>query len=69
MKYERGDPMELEPLLLDIPAAARALNCKPWAVRSILWDRKTPYIKIGKKHLIDVADLRAFIQREKTTGR
>lgn len=54
-----------EPLLLDIPGVARALSATPWAVRSLLWDGKIPYIKIGRKHLIDPADLRAFIAREK----
>lgn len=57
-----------EPILLDIPAAARALCTTPWAVRSLLWDRKIPFIKIGRKHLIDPADLRAYIAREKSGG-
>jgi excisionase family DNA binding protein len=54
-----------EPLLLDIKGAARFLSCSVWAVRSLLWDKKIPYIKIGRKYLIDPADLRAFVQREK----
>ena len=54
-----------EPLLLDIHGAARALSTTPWAVRSLLWDKQIPYIKIGRKYLVDPADLRAFIQREK----
>ena len=54
-----------EPLLLDIHAAARALSTTPWAVRSLLWDKQIPYIKLGRKFLIDPADLRAFIQRKK----
>jgi excisionase family DNA binding protein len=36
-----------------------------WSVRALIWDRKIPHIKIGKKFLIDPADLRAFVQREK----
>jgi hypothetical protein len=54
-----------EPMLLDIPGAARALSSTVWAVRGLLWDKQIPYIKIGKKFLIDPADLRAFIQRKK----
>lgn len=54
-----------EPLLLDIHGAARALSATPWAVRSLLWDKKIPYIKIGRRFLIDPADLRAFIERSK----
>ncbi len=54
-----------EPLLLDIGAAARALSATPWAVRSLLWDKQIPYIKIGRRFLIEPADLRAFIERNK----
>jgi excisionase family DNA binding protein len=54
-----------EPLLLDIHGAARALSATPWAVRSLLWDGKIPFIKIGRRFLIDPADLRAYIAREK----
>jgi excisionase family DNA binding protein len=54
-----------EPLLLDIHGAARALSATPWAVRSLLWDKKIPFVKIGRRFLIDPADLRAFIERSK----
>jgi Helix-turn-helix domain len=53
------------PLLLDIPAAARALSTTVWAVRSLLWAKEVPFIKIGKRYLIDPADLRAFIAKRK----
>ncbi len=54
-----------EPFLLDIHGAARALSTTPWAVRSLLWDKQIPFIKIGRKHLIDPTDLRKFIERSK----
>jgi excisionase family DNA binding protein len=54
-----------EPLLLDIHGAARALSATPWAVRSLLWDGKIPYVKIGRKFLVSPTDLQAFIAREK----
>jgi len=57
-----------EPLLLDIHGAARMLSATPWAVRSLLWDNKIPFVKIGRRFLIDPADLRAYIAREKTGG-
>jgi len=56
------------PMLLDIKAAARVLSATPWAVRSLLWDNKIPFVKIGRRHLIDPADLRAYIAREKSGG-
>ncbi len=55
----------MEPMLLDIKAAARMLSCTVWAVRSLLWAKQIPHIKIGHRFLIDPADLRAFITRQK----
>jgi excisionase family DNA binding protein len=57
-----------EPLLLDIHGAARMLSATPWAVRSLLWDNKIPFVKIGRRHLIDPTDLRAYIAKEKSGG-
>lgn len=57
-----------EPLLLDIHGAARALSATPWAIRSLLWDGKIPFIKIGRRFLLVPADLRAYIAREKSGG-
>jgi hypothetical protein len=55
-----------EPLLLDMQGVARALSA--WAVRSVLWDGKIPFIKIGRRFLVDPADLRTYISREKSGG-
>lgn len=54
----------LEPLLLDIHGAARALSATPWAVRSLLWDGKIPHIKIGRRFLIRPADLKRYIENQ-----
>jgi excisionase family DNA binding protein len=54
-----------EPLLLDIKSAARVLSCTTWAVRSLLWSKEIPHIKIGRRFLIDPADLRSYIARQK----
>jgi hypothetical protein len=62
------EPTELaipEKLLLDIKGAALALSCSVWSVRNLIWCRKVPYLKLGRKFLFDPADLRAFIQRQK----
>jgi excisionase family DNA binding protein len=53
-----------EPLLLDIHGAARALSATHWAVRSLLWDKKIRFIKIGRKHLIRPSDLNAYIESQ-----
>jgi hypothetical protein len=54
-----------ENLLWDIPTAARKMSTTIWAVRSLIWSKQITPIKIGKRFLIDPADLRAFVQRQK----
>jgi len=56
-----------ELLLLDIKATARALSSTPWTVRNLLWAKKIPFIKIGRRFLIDPSDLRGFIARQKSS--
>jgi len=48
-----------------IKQAAAFLSSTPWAVRNLIWDRKIPYILLGKKQLIDRADLDRFIEAQK----
>jgi len=55
-----------EPLLLDIKGAARMLSSTPWTVRNLLWAKKIPFIKIGRRFLVDPVDLRSFIARQKS---
>jgi excisionase family DNA binding protein len=55
-----------ESILLDIKGAARALSSSVWAVRALIWNQKIPYIRLGRKFLIDPTDLREFVRREKT---
>jgi len=57
-----------EPLLLDIHGATRALSATAWAVRSLLWDGKNPYVKIGRRFLVDTEDLCWYIAIKKSGG-
>jgi excisionase family DNA binding protein len=41
------------------------LSSTTWTVRNLLWAKKIPFVKIGRRFLIDPADIRAFIAREK----
>jgi excisionase family DNA binding protein len=59
---------EPEPLLVDIPGAARMLSSTKATIRNILWRREIPFVKIGRRFLIDPADLRAYIARMKTAA-
>lgn len=53
-----------EPLLLAIPKAARALSCTTWAMRSLLWDGKIPFVKIGRRFLVRPSDLQDYISKQ-----
>lgn len=55
----------ITPILLTLPDAARFLSCTVWAMRSLLWAKKVPYVKIGQRFLVDPADLRAYVERLK----
>jgi hypothetical protein len=55
----------ITPILLTLPDAARFLSCTVWAMRSLLWAKKVPYVKIGQRFLVDPADLRAYVERIK----
>ena len=63
-----ADTNQPEALLVDIKTAAKLLSATPWAIRSLLWGGEIPFVRIGKKHLIDPADLRAYIQRNKASS-
>ena len=58
----------VETLLLDLPAAARALSSSVWTVRGLLWNNEIPHIKVGRKFLIRPSDLRSFIERKILEG-
>jgi len=58
-----------EPRLLDIPAAAAYLSCTVWFVRTLIWEGRIPFLKLGKRLLLDRSDLDAFVGAQKEEGR
>ena len=58
-----------EPRLLTIPEAAKYLSSTVWAVRSLIWDHKIPYVPLGKKQLIDRTDLDEYVDSIKVDKR
>jgi excisionase family DNA binding protein len=54
-----------EPILVDIHAAARMLSSTQWTVRGLLWDKKIPFVKIGRRFLMDPSDVRAYVAKLK----
>jgi len=53
------------PLLVNIRAAAQMLSSTVWSVRELLWAKKIPHVKIGRRFLIAPADLEAYVARLK----
>jgi excisionase family DNA binding protein len=53
------------PLLVNIKTAAQMLGSTVWSVREILWAKKIPHVKIGRRFLIAPADLEAYVARLK----
>ena len=58
----------VEPRLLTVSAAAAYLSCAVWAVRVLLWKKEIPFIRLGKRFLIDRADLDDFVERRKESA-
>ncbi len=56
------------PRLLRIAQAAAYLGCTVWFLRGLLWSRRLPYIKLGRRFLVDRADLDTFVEYEKNVG-
>lgn len=56
--------------MLAIPAAAEYLGTTQWFIRTLCWKQKAngdglPHLILGKRIVIDKADLDKFIERQK----
>jgi excisionase family DNA binding protein len=49
-------------LLVDIPTAAQMLSTTVWQVRELVWAKKLPVIKLGRRFLFTPASLEAFVK-------
>jgi excisionase family DNA binding protein len=56
------------PRLLTIPNAAAYFSCSVWAIRNLIWKRAIPHIRIGKRYLLDRADLDSYVEQNKIRG-
>ena len=59
----------VERRLLDIKTAAAYLSSSVWFLRSLIWSRQIPFLKLGNRYLFDKKDLDAFIERQKVPTR
>lgn len=55
----------IEPRLLSPHEAARYLGVSYWTVRDLVFRREIPFIKIGRRVLVDRRDLDAYLDRSK----
>ena len=62
MKKKSATPL-VQPRLLEIKAAAAYLATTVWFMRSLIWGRRIPFAKLGKRYVFAVADLDAFAQQ------
>jgi excisionase family DNA binding protein len=53
--------------LYSIPEAALYLGRTVWAVREMLYGGKMPFIKDGKRVLLDIRDMDTWIENNKTS--
>jgi excisionase family DNA binding protein len=52
--------------LYSIKEAALYLGRSEWAVRDMIWAGKIPYVKDGKRILLDIYDMDEWIEKNKT---
>ena len=55
----------VEPRLLSQHEAARYLGISYWTVRDLVFRLEIPFIKIGRRVLVDRLDLDAYLDRSK----
>jgi excisionase family DNA binding protein len=53
---------------LTVKAAAEHLNCSVHWIRSLLWAGEVPFVRIGKRFIVDRADLDGWATRSKRTA-
>ena len=58
-------PSMSEPRLLSQQEAARYLGISYWTVRDLVFRREIPFLKIGRRVLVDRLDLDAYLDRSK----
>jgi len=59
----------IQPRLLGIEAAAQYLGATPWFIRTLIWERRVPFCRLGKRLVIDRTDLDSFVVTQKVEAR
>lgn len=58
-------PVLIIPRLLRIQDAARYLSATTWFVETLIREKKIPSLILGKRRVLDVYDLDAWIEKQK----
>lgn len=61
-------PAFVVPRLLRIQDAARYLSATTWFVETLIREKKIPSLILGKRRVLDVNDLDAWIEKEKAVS-
>jgi excisionase family DNA binding protein len=51
--------------LYSIKELVAEIGATEWFWRSQIWDGQLPYVQVGRKMLIDIDDIEAFIEQHK----
>jgi excisionase family DNA binding protein len=52
--------------LLSLKGAATYPGLSYWGLRSLIWHGELPAVRVGRRILVDIRDLNAFIEHNKT---
>lgn len=66
MKAQRITNPLRQKRLYSIKEASEYLGRSVWAVREMLWAGKMPYVKDGRRVLLDINDIDLWIEKNKT---
>ncbi len=54
--------------LLTVNEAGHYISLGPWRIRTLIWSRQLPCVRLGRRVLVDLKDLDALIERCKQTA-
>jgi excisionase family DNA binding protein len=54
--------MDMERLVFDVKEAARALSISPWTIRRYITDGKLKAVRIGRRVLVQPAELQKLVE-------
>jgi len=59
----------IQPRALNIQEAASYIGATVWFLRTLIWNRRIPYLKHGHRYAFDRLDLDRFLEAQKVPAR